>query len=294
MPSLDHCSACNKQVQRTPTSAVKIICHACRTKNRCGTPAGYYAGCRCRPCKDAKAAQMREYSARRKAQGRPLPRSNWRAYEDLTCDCCQETFTREKRNDPRYARAFCSLLCRDYTLHGPRIKKLPKDHMVFWINQSCDWQPPHPPGPYPFTCEWCETQGESDYPTTTYCDEQCRARARRMRRRGREFEAHGTYTWGQVVHLWVGFHKACAYCQQPTALTDIQAEHVIALSNGGANNVGNILPSCGPCNADKRDLTLDAWKADRERRALPPVVTHWEADDPKYQHLTLRGYRLAA
>ena len=294
MPTLDSCQQCGKTVHRSPSSAPKITCRECRTQDRCGTPAGYYAGCRCRPCKDAKAASMREYAARRKAEGRPLPRSNWRAYEDKTCDCCGVTFTREKRNDPRYSKSFCSYLCRDYHRYGPLSKHLPKSHWAFHIGATCEWVPPTPPGAHPYKCGWCGITGESDYPTTEYCSEQSKARARRARRRGRQHNAHGTYTWGQVAQLWESFGRRCAYCMQPTPLDKIQAEHVIALAKGGANNFGNILPSCGPCNSDKRDLGMDEWKNDRERRGLTPVKTHWTRDDPRYKHLTHTPVGLAA
>lgn len=286
MPAKEQCSTCGKQVSRTRTNAKTITCHDCRRKARvCGTRSKYDSGCRCQQCKDAKAASMRAYAARRKAEGRPLPRSEWRAYEEAQCECCGTTFTREKRNKRRYMRVFCSYLCRTYTLHGPQSCPLPKTHWVHIIGATCEWTPPKPQGPFTYTCGWCDTEGESDYPTTAYCSEPCKRRASRARRRAAEHGAPGTYTWGQVVGLWATFGKACAYCRQPTPLEDIQAEHVTALSRGGANNIGNILPSCMPCNADKRDLTLNEWKHDRARRNLPPVVTQWEPDDTRYTHL---------
>lgn len=70
-----------------------------------------------------------------------------------------------------------------------------------------------------------------------------------------------------------------------TPLSEIQAEHVQPLSRGGANGTTNLLPSCGPCNADKRDLALMDWNPDRERRGLAPVKTTWHPSDDRYQHL---------
>lgn len=294
MKKIDHCQCCNKEVRRSPTSAAKITCRECRAIKRCGTTAGYSAGCRCQSCKDAKAASMREYVARRKAEGRPVPRSEWRAYEDIECDCCGVTFSREKRNDKRYLKAYCSILCRDYTQWGPLSKKIPKRHWVYMVGATCEWTPPKPKGPFTITCGWCEAKHVTEHSTTEYCSDTCKTRASRNRRRAREYGAHGTYTWGQVVRLWAAFDKACAYCRQHTELADIQAEHVVALAQGGANNVGNILPSCGPCNSDKRDLTMDEWRVDRARRNLPTVITHWTKDDTRYAHLTMRPLTLAA
>ncbi len=294
MPSLDQCTQCGTAVKRGRTSAAKIICRPCRRMDRCGTLAGYAAGCKCQPCKTAKAASIRAYVAKRKAEGRPVPKSDWREYENLTCDCCGNIFKREKRNQKRYTGTYCSYLCRDYTRWGPLSKKLPKTHWVNMIGATSKWTPPKPEGPYSYTCGWCDTQGVSDYPTTEYCDTACKKRAGRARRRAKQFGAHGTYTWGQVVGLWAQFNKACAYCHTPTELEHIQAEHVIALARGGANNISNILPSCAPCNSDKRDLTMDEWKADRERRNLPEVTTHWHPRDRRYAHLGEVNYLLAA
>ena len=294
MPQQDSCVSCGKIVQRSRTSAARITCRECRSADRCGTASGYSAGCRCRPCKDAKAAAMRAYTARRKAEGRPSPRSSWRAYEEITCICCSAVFSREKRNQKRYIATYCSYLCRDYDKYGPRTQRLPKDHMARIIGKTCEWTPPKHKGPFTITCGWCETTHVTEHSTTEYCSDICKTRARRARRRAREHGAHGTYTWGQVVRLWAKFDKACAYCRTPTALTEVQAEHVVALARGGANNIGNILPSCGPCNSDKRDLSMSEWRADRKRRELDPVITRWSLGDARYAHLTLATHALAA
>lgn len=53
----------------------QVLCNACHIEKTraqfarpCGTKACYERGCRCRPCKDAAAADKREYRARRKAR----------------------------------------------------------------------------------------------------------------------------------------------------------------------------------------------------------------------------------
>ena len=78
------------------------------------------------------------------------------------------------------------------------------------------------------------------------------------------------------IYLAIG---GCAYCGEQT--DDMQPDHVIPLSRGGSNSITNIVPSCGLCNADKRDLYLHEWYADRERRGLPPRIL-----DPHINHLT--------
>lgn len=206
----------------------------------------------------------------------------------IPCSCCGKLASKESRSK-RYARSYCSALCRDYDQWGPRTSKLPAGHLVYMVGKSSAWAPPKQ-----FNCSWCDSPNLVKGNRDTYCSDPCRLRSKRARRRAREHGAHGTYTWGQVVRLWATFGKACAYCSQPTPLADIQPEHVTPLSRGGANNIGNLLPSCMPCNADKRDLLLHQWAADRQRRHLPAVTTTWDERDARYSHLAPRGHELAA
>lgn len=50
----------------------------------------------------------------------------------------------------------------------------------------------------------------------------------------------------------------CAYCGYPWPT---EVDHVIPFSRGGADDVSNYAPACGPCNASKLDFTPDEWKA---------------------------------
>lgn len=207
---------------------------------------------------------------------------------EATCDECGQPTLKEQRTK-RYRGTYCSQLCRDYAQWGALSTKLPAEHWARHIGSTCAWVAPRT-----FECAWCHTPGRVAGNRDTYCSETCTHRAKRARRRGREYGAAGTYTWGQVVRLWGIFDRACAYCQTPTPLAEIQAEHVIALARGGDNSIGNILPSCAACNSDKRDLSMNEWEADRTRRGLPHVTTQWTRDDPRYKHLTLTQGSLAA
>lgn len=61
------CAECNGWMHRSRSSRPEgeAVCLACRSakKQRCGNLSAYGAGCRCRLCKDAKNASMREYNA---------------------------------------------------------------------------------------------------------------------------------------------------------------------------------------------------------------------------------------
>lgn len=52
------------------------------------------------------------------------------------------------------------------------------------------------------------------------------------------------------------FGNCCAYCG---GTSDMQAEHVEPISKGGAHDIGNIVPSCWPCNASKRTNDMETW-----------------------------------
>lgn len=57
----------------------------------------------------------------------------------------------------------------------------------------------------------------------------------------------------------------CAYCGTPITIKDMQADHVIPLKKGGADEVGNMLPACRSCNHYKSTLTVEQFRDCIER-----------------------------
>lgn len=61
------------------------------------------------------------------------------------------------------------------------------------------------------------------------------------------------------------YRHACAYCEVKLAPwgrafpNSLQWDHVIPLSKGGTNSVGNILPTCRTCNRSKSARFLSDW-----------------------------------
>ena len=49
--------------------------------------------------------------------------------------------------------------------------------------------------------------------------------------------------------LIVAYGHCCAYCGE--WVPQLHREHLVPLSLGGANEVSNIVPACGPCNQRK-------------------------------------------
>jgi 5-methylcytosine-specific restriction endonuclease McrA len=65
--------------------------------------------------------------------------------------------------------------------------------------------------------------------------------------------------WQRLVNRYDG---CCAYCgDRPPVLT---CDHVIPLSRGGSDFIGNMLPACMPCNLSKGSRLIVEWRRARE------------------------------
>lgn len=83
-------------------------------------------------------------------------------------------------------------------------------------------------------------------------------------RRGRKRANGGNHTRADWLRLLNRFGGLCAYCETAIATTE---DHVIPVTRGGTNFIGNILPACFTCNSSKRDLLLIEWKQRKARDA---------------------------
>lgn len=52
------------------------------------------------------------------------------------------------------------------------------------------------------------------------------------------------------------FGNCCAYCG---CAGDMEIEHVVPISRGGAHDISNIVPACAPCNSSKSAREMEAW-----------------------------------
>ena len=64
----------------------------------------------------------------------------------------------------------------------------------------------------------------------------------------------GSFTALEWATLLTTYDNRCAYCKKRKKLT---VDHVIPLSKGGINTIGNIVPACGSCNSSKCDRLWD-------------------------------------
>lgn len=78
----------------------------------------------------------------------------------------------------------------------------------------------------------------------------CAAANRRLRkvlRRGGAGPTHTDKDWRRLLARYDG---KCAYCLERPAE---HRDHIIPISRGGTDAIGNIVPACGSCNSSKYD-----------------------------------------
>jgi 5-methylcytosine-specific restriction endonuclease McrA len=72
--------------------------------------------------------------------------------------------------------------------------------------------------------------------------------------------------------LTAHFQGCCAYCGKSGTTID----HVIPISKGGRDEIGNVLPACRRCNSSKGNKDLAAWL--NEKGFTDPRAEHERAD----------------
>ena len=92
-------------------------------------------------------------------------------------------------------------------------------------------------------------KGMSRYRNYTHSDRgKLSSTSHSAKRRARKAEAHGSYTSNEWRELCNHYGNRCLKCGSGGPL---QADHIVALANGGANDITNIQPLCGSCNRSK-------------------------------------------
>jgi len=66
--------------------------------------------------------------------------------------------------------------------------------------------------------------------------------------RAKTFNTSGEFTLEEWLDLCLRHDNKCAHCKASVPLT---ADHMVPLSKGGTNDIGNIQPLCKPCNSRK-------------------------------------------
>jgi 5-methylcytosine-specific restriction endonuclease McrA len=77
------------------------------------------------------------------------------------------------------------------------------------------------------------------------------------RRRVRRLQNGGSYTKREWYELKRRFDFTCLCCGQKEPAIKLTVDHVIPISRGGTNDIGNIQPLCRRCNQSKGTQTID-------------------------------------
>lgn len=60
--------------------------------------------------------------------------------------------------------------------------------------------------------------------------------------------------------IWNKGGRCCAYCGQEIKLTEMQADHLVPMHNGGANDMSNLVCACRSCNWYKSTFSVETFR----------------------------------
>lgn len=70
-------------------------------------------------------------------------------------------------------------------------------------------------------------------------------------KRAKKWGVENTLTSKEWLNVLIESQGRCFYCKKDVGAQNLGMDHVIPMSRGGANSLGNIVASCFPCNAKK-------------------------------------------
>lgn len=78
-----------------------------------------------------------------------------------------------------------------------------------------------------------------------------------------------------LVRLWNRHAGACAYCGEKTE--SLHQEHIVPISRGGDDSIGNLAPACPDCNLAKGDRTVMEWRLGKKspRYSTRVILVDW-------------------
>mgnify|MGYP000217691281 FL=1 len=91
-------------------------------------------------------------------------------------------------------------------------------------------------------------------------------------------------TAAERQQIYEKFGGRCAYCGCKITIKEMQADHVIPLHLGGADDISNLYPACRACNHYKSTYTVEKFRAVIQR--APAVL---RISSATYRRLVLFG-----
>ena len=61
--------------------------------------------------------------------------------------------------------------------------------------------------------------------------------------------------------LYHAFDGRCAYCGCSLDYNEMDIDHVVPVTNGGLDELDNLLPACHDCNHSKGGLTVEEFRS---------------------------------
>ena len=142
---------------------------------------------------------------------------------------CDRKYNRKRQlAHPEYSREYC----RQWRV----------DHLEYERERSRKWQRSHP--------EWF------------------RANSHKRRQAVRNSSVH--HNGSDLIHIYNLAHGCCAYCSKWVPLAGVgcgQFDHVVPISRGGDDGVGNLAWTCAYCNLSKHDKFLVEWRHEKQQDA---------------------------
>lgn len=123
-----------------------------------------------------------------------------------------------------------------------RNAKWRREHAIVNKERTAKWKREHPEEVRASAAKWARANAAA-------------VNAKNNRYDTRKTAAGGSYTAAEWKCLIEHYGNKCLCCGR----TDVKltADHIIPISKGGASNIENIQPLCGPCNSGKCDRTID-------------------------------------
>ena len=247
------CSVCGKLLWRSKTSSSTPVCRPCRVARRVhGTYAMYDTGkCRCQLCRDAAAANMRDYVARRAAEGRPVDYGATRSRVDAVCEFCRAEF--RARTDGGTVR-FCSLRCaNDFQGRRPPRKSTSRQRAERRAARAAAGSSGGGRVYVCGACVFCGSAFTGIGGSARYCSKRCRTK-----NRTRSFGLSGV----ERIRIYEADVWCCQICSEPVDrhanhLSDWypSLDHIIPRSNGGSDDISNLRTAHRWCNSVRGDLS---------------------------------------
>lgn len=174
------CSVCGEPTGWTTSHTkhvdpTKVRCRAC-TRAKCGTVASYGRGCRCERCRAAVAQAMRDYAARRRADGRPIRRPG--RTDTFCCDCGERLLTGKGKGEGAPRCSPCGIRWRS----NIRSAKRRRARLERFVREQAAGTPANPRWPWvQGDCAYCGETFTRKGMASGYCSKRCRRKDKKAK-----------------------------------------------------------------------------------------------------------------